>query len=252
MVLVLLVDIGLAAAGAVLLSKGLSSKDTNKSESTLEPAPAREQKSEAPARPAPPQAALAPATPTSPAPEATAAAASAAIAVPAAPRGATSAPASAAMSGPGPAARKDTTKQRDDKRRPAATATATASPAATAPAPGPSTATSDEPRPVSSIPTTPQDPYADPEQEARQEIEAVAARSKPAFDRCASEHGPARGAITIAFRVKPDGRVANAAAVENSTGNGELARCLAAEIASWRVSAHGGPAINIFWPFTFP
>jgi outer membrane biosynthesis protein TonB len=101
---------------------------------------------------------------------------------------------------------------------------------------------------VASIPTTSQDPHADP----AQEIEAAAARSQPAFARCASEHGPARGAITIAFQVRPDGRVANAAAVENSTGNGELARCLVAEIASWRVSAHGGAAINMSRPFTYP
>jgi hypothetical protein len=101
---------------------------------------------------------------------------------------------------------------------------------------------------VTSVPSAPQDPYPDPERE----IDAAAARSKPAFARCASNHGPAHGAIQIAFQVRSDGKIANAAAVENSTGNSELARCLVAEIASWRVSAHGGATIDMFRPFTYP
>jgi hypothetical protein len=101
---------------------------------------------------------------------------------------------------------------------------------------------------VTSVPSAPQDPYPDPERE----IDAAAARSKPAFARCASNHGPAHGAIQIAFQVRSDGKIANAAAVENSTGNSELARCLVAEIASWRVSAHAGATIDMFRPFTYP
>ena len=58
--------------------------------------------------------------------------------------------------------------------------------------------------------------------------------------------------IKIALQDRGDGRVIKAAAVENTTGNADLARCLITEISSWRVSAHNGAAINLLRPFTYP
>ena len=99
------------------------------------------------------------------------------------------------------------------------------------------------------MPTEPQDPY--PVADTEREIDAAAAKSKAALDRCAADVGPVQGKIDIAFQVRADGRVANAAAVSNTTGNAELARCLVAEVSSWRVSAHSGAAINMLRPFTY-
>src|SRR5690606_27930585 len=132
-----------------------------------------------------------------------------------------------------PAARKDTAKQRDD--RSARTAQAKSAKPAKAPAASarsterssdtPVTRPSDtspgsEPRPVTAVPSEPVDPYAAPD--TAREIEHVAGRSRASFDRCETNFGPAHGTIQIAFQVKPDGRVANAAAVEDSTGNTDL------------------------------
>jgi TonB family protein len=99
---------------------------------------------------------------------------------------------------------------------------------------------------------SPEDPYAAPTVSIEAEVNQHAARSQGAFDRCLGEAAPVHGTIEIAFRVMADGRVANAAAVENSTGNTELARCLASTIASWRMSAHAGPALDFVRPFHYP
>ncbi len=107
----------------------------------------------------------------------------------------------------------------------------------------------DDAKAVPLVPTQPQDPYAAPNTE--QEIEAQAAGSKADFAACAKDH-PGHGSIKVAFQVRYDGRVINAAAVENTTGSSELARCLVAEISSWKVSAHNGTSINMLRPFTYP
>ena len=80
----------------------------------------------------------------------------------------------------------------------------------------------------------------------------LAGRSQSALSRCESHFGPASGKILIAFQVRGDGRVINAAAVENSTGNTDLANCLVTVVSSWRVSAHDGAPINMVRPFNFP
>src|SRR5690606_35505684 len=101
-----------------------------------------------------------------------------------------------------------------------------------------------------SVPAEPEDPYQPPD--IASEIDAIAGRSKAAFGRCEANFGPARGEIKIAFQVRGDGRVINAAAVENSTGNSDLATCLVTVVSSWRVSAHQGAAINMLRPFNYP
>lgn len=256
MVIVLLVDLGLAAAGAVLLSKGLASEDAQAA-----PAPT-EKKTEA----------------TTTSPDASAAAAAAAapaaepepaapvIAAAPAPAASAAAHASAAATSAVPAARKDTAKQRDDKsirtsskaaksvKAPATTAKTNAQPAER-PSDTPVTRPSDAPadsgaRPVTAVPSEPQDPYEAPD--TAREVERLAGRSNASFERCKTNFGPAHGTIQIAFQIKPDGRVANAAAVENSTGNTDLANCLVTVVSSWRVSAHQGEAINMVRPFTYP
>ncbi|HEX5059805.1 MAG TPA: hypothetical protein VFV99_10625, partial [Kofleriaceae bacterium] len=238
MVVVLLVDLGLAATGGVLLSKGLASKDEKKSEPKSEPAPV-EKKSELethPAAPAVPAAAVAPAPATS--------AATAVIAA-----------APAAEPKPNVAARES------PKRDKAAThPTKPDDKPVTKPDDKPITKPDDKPvtKPaeqkgdaevVAKVPAQPQDPYQAPNTE--QEIDAVAARSSAAFARCAAAQS-AHGSIKIAFQVRYDGRVINAAAVENTTNNADLARCLVTEISSWHVSAHNGTTINMLRPFTYP
>ncbi len=255
MVIVLLIDLGLAAAGAVLLSKGLASD----SDAQATPVPT-EKKSETGTTSPEATATAAPA-----AEAAVVEPASAAPMISAVPAPAVSAAASAAAASSVPAARKDTAKQRDDKSirtsskstKTAKAAATTATPAARssarasdAPVTRPSETSSSDPRPVTAVPSEPQDPYEAPD--TAREIERLAGRSAASFQRCESNFGRAHGTIQIAFQVKPDGRVANAAAVENSTGNTDLANCLVTVVSSWRVSAHHGDAINMVRPFTYP
>ena len=103
---------------------------------------------------------------------------------------------------------------------------------------------------VTSVPTAPVDPYSQPD--TGKEIEAAAAGSKKAFARCATEAGSVQGTIKIALQVRHDGHVINAAAVENTTNDGELARCLVSEVSTWRVSAHNGAALNLLRVFNYP
>jgi hypothetical protein len=282
MVALLLVDIGLAAAGGVLMSKGLAEREAKK----VEPTPV-EKKSEAPAGgaatasdkvaagaqvPAATAASASAAAPAS-ATGTASAAASATAAAPASARAAAPASASGAASATQPATTavaarespkragevvttkpgvtatkptdtKSTTKPTDPKKAKPTDTKSTANPTAAKPTDKPDVA-----KPVGSVPTTPQDPYLAPNTE--REIDAAAASSKAAFARCAADH-PAQGALKIAFQVRGDGRVINASAVENSTGNAELARCVSAEVSTWRVSAHDGAAINMLRPFTYP
>jgi outer membrane biosynthesis protein TonB len=263
---VLLLDIGLAIAGGVLLFEGLEN-DEPASNTSSEQAKPDEKRTEAPATPTPP-------TPTAAAAEQTAAATPAPAS--AAPAAASPAPAPPGAATTTPAARKDATKQRDDKpvaaaptnkgapTKPPATAAAakpSSTPTSAAAKPS-STATSAAPTPTAPTPAAapqppapattpprdeakasdPQDPS--PAVDTRKEIDAAAARSKAAFERCEGEHA-GQGKLVVAFRVHPDGRIANATAVENSTNNSELARCYVAEVSAWRVSPHDGAAIDM-------
>jgi hypothetical protein len=249
MIALLLVDIGLAAAGGVLLSKGLAERETK------EPAPVEkksqaEKKSEAPAIGAParvdsvaaslPAPAAAPTQPTTAAPTAPA------------PAAAREAPKHAASDPKLADKRPDSTKVVDtksakpgDAKRPESTKVV--DPKASDPKRPESTKVVDAPAPTETKLTPDPAPTPNPQQE----IDALAAGAKASFAQCAADY-PAHGSIKIAFQVRPDGRVSNVAAVENATGNTDLARCLIVEISSWRVTAHNGAAINMLRPFTYP
>jgi coiled-coil-helix-coiled-coil-helix domain-containing protein 2 len=252
MVALLLVDIGLAAAGGVLMSKGLAEREAKK----VEPTPV-EKKSEAPASVTPPAANKVDASSAVPAAAPAPGAAAAAAAAPAAAVAARESPTRAAASDPKLAtASTSNAKVADAKSTAKATDTKNAKPTDTKSTAKATDTKSPKPtdkpdvaKPVGSVPTTPQDPYLAPNTE--REIDAAAASSKAAFAKCAADH-PAQGALKIAFQVRGDGRVINASAVENSTGNAELARCVSAEVSTWRVSAHDGAAINMLRPFTYP
>jgi len=80
----------------------------------------------------------------------------------------------------------------------------------------------------------------DPLRALSSEVELATARTRSEFDGCHAAAGGTRavsGSITIAFRVIGDGRVANVAAVENTTRIPELAACLIAAIERWRFAA---------------
>jgi hypothetical protein len=219
--IVLIVDVGLAAAGGVLLSKGLASKNANKSEGKSEVAPV-EKRSEAPTPPPAPVEQVAVAAPP-----------------------AASSPPSTPRAEPVAAARESRTEPPRDKA--AAKAKPPTQTQAKKPAADPIAMNKRPPEP--GAPKEPQDPYQTPNTE--QEIDKAAAKSKAAFDRCAISH-IGHGSIKVAFQVQGDGRVINAAAVENTTANAELARCLVAEISTWKVSAHSGASISLLRPFTYP
>lgn len=222
--LVLIIDLGLAAAGGVLLSKGLASKDTNKSDAKSDVAPV-EKRTEAPAPPVPVE--------------------QVAVVVPAA-----SSPEPTPKTVPVAAAREARTEvaQQRDKAPVKAKTTSQTQTQAQKQAKDP-IAKLERPSENNDDPKAPQDPYQAPNTE--QEIDKAAAKSKATFDRCAANH-VGHGSIKVAFQVRGDGRVINAAAVENTTANVELARCLVAEISTWHVSAHSGASINLLRPFTYP
>jgi len=216
--LVLIIDLGLAASGAFLLAKGLS---TSPAKTGAPPEPTRTAPAPAPAPPppaaAPVQKSEAPAPVPAPIAEAPAPAAPAAVARPARkspePRRTTSAPAPAKK-------------------------TKTAEPA---PSAGPVTS----PSAIGAAP-------AAPARSTQAEIDAQARASRAAFRSCHEAAPDAQGAIEVAFRVLADGRVSNVAVVDNTTGNGELARCLERTISSWKVSPHDGAPLSFVRPFSYP
>jgi len=230
-VVVLLVDLGLAATGSVLLGKGLAAKDEKKSDAKSEPAPVEKKSELETPAPAPAAAAAAPM------------------------------PTAALAAAPAPEAKPNVAARESPKRDHVPThpsgdvKAADATPTGTTPVSKPDTAKpvtkpgETDAKPVAHVPAEPQDPYQAPNTE--QEIDAAAARSSAAFARCAADQS-AHGTIKVAFQVRYDGRVINAAAVENTTGNTELARCVVAEVSSWQVSAHNGTTINMLRPFTYP
>ncbi|NVB82138.1 MAG: hypothetical protein HOV81_27400 [Kofleriaceae bacterium] len=241
--IVLVVDLGLAAAGAVMLAKGLS-----KSEAKVEDKAPLKTEAPMPAPEAPAAAVVAPPAEAPAVPSVPSASAIASVTATAEPPPTIVAeekkPASAA-------ADKSTASRRGKEKERTATPTVTTKPAPTetkqdASSSGPVTSPSS---------TTPQDPYADttpaPKLTTEQEVNKLAASSKSTFDRCAGA-SEAHGRIQIAFQVLADGRIANAAAVENSTGNTELGRCLVAAISGWTLSPHSGPAQSFVRPFNYP
>ena len=213
--LVLIADLGLATAGAVMLGKGLGhSKAEAKPETAPDPKPeakpeakpAELQKTEAAPPPAP--SAPAPATP---------ATGSAATAEPTGSDSVT-------------AARKDdkTVKRHDQKAKPPTKPKKLVAPAG------------------------PVDPYA---VDLGAEIDHQTTSSRPAFARCykdATTSGALHGQIRIAFQILANGLVSHASAVDNTTGSDALASCLAGAINGWTFSAHAGEPIGFVRPFAYP
>ncbi len=222
--IVLVIDLALAGTGAALLAKGMSSPAASKAEAK----PAPDKKSELPA---PSATAVAAASPTAPSP--------ATAVVTATPVEPAAAPAAAAPE----SARVETAAAARSKRSPTA--------ASTGPVTSPSAVSSGAPVPVTSIPTTPVPTAPVQPLSTAAQIDTLANQSAMAFQRCRGDQTPA-GAITIAFNVQPDGSVANAASVENTTGNDELGACLARVIGGWRVSAFQGNTMSFVRPFHYP
>jgi len=59
------------------------------------------------------------------------------------------------------------------------------------------------------------------------------------------------GTIKIAFRILPDGHLERVVALDNGTGSEQLAACIAAEIGTWALPAHPGDAVDFVRPFNF-
>ncbi len=96
----------------------------------------------------------------------------------------------------------------------------------------------------------PVDLYA-PDAAVAADVDRQAARSKTAFARCHHNAGVVDGTVRIAFSINPNGTVGKASAAENTTGSSELAACLANEVGSWVFSPHPGAAVDFVRAFTY-
>jgi hypothetical protein len=208
---VVILDLGLAAAGAMLLVKGLEK-------------PAAETKSQ----PAPPPAAA----PTPPAPKS---ATSEPVPDPS-PAVAAPAPAAALVAAVAAAPPKDR-----HHRKVATTKKGSGTGSASSPL-DPYDADTEGP----SDPAP-----SDPGPSLATEIERKAAASRGVFDLCRSSAGDVHGTIQIAFRIESTGHVAHIAPVENSTNNPQLATCLCNTIAAWQFAPRTGAAVDFVRPFQF-
>jgi hypothetical protein len=228
MVLVLLVDLALAGAGAVLLGKGLSEKKP-----ATKPAQ-KTQRERAPQEDAPTNVDV----------PSNAAAASVTAA-----SGAAASDAAANSAGPNVEARASNIETSSGAKVAAAAPKPSQAKAApkskAAEAPPPTTPAAPTPAPT---PAAPAQPSFDTQ------LERATANSKPAFDRCALDAGSPHGTVRVAFRVLEDGSVANAFPVEDSTGSPTLGQCLAQTITTWRFTsdpARRAP-INSLRAFNYP
>ena len=208
--ILLVLDLGLAAAGATLLVKGLA-----KPKAAAAPAPAKAESHSEAAAPAP-------------APVATAPASSAPGAAPAPPPAAE--PIADAKPDKKTAARAKDPKEPKQADKKSGKQTVPLDPYGNAPAP---------------------EPAAD----QSQDVERMASQSFGSFRSClndAVQGGPIRGDIKIAFSIQPDGHVARAHAVVNTTNSDVLALCLEQTIATWTFAPHSGPAASYERPFSYP
>ncbi|MCE9572624.1 MAG: AgmX/PglI C-terminal domain-containing protein [Deltaproteobacteria bacterium] len=122
-----------------------------------------------------------------------------------------------------------------------------APPDAAAPPP-PDAAPDLPPGPADAAPPPPADaPEDDPRTEdLANSVEKKSAASQGRFERCYSEAAkaytpeqPLAGEVDIAFRVMPTGEVQNAAAVRNTTGSATLGECLAGVLSAWTFPDNG-------------
>ncbi len=217
-VVVLLVDLGLAAAGAVMLGKGLA-------KTKADPAPGP---GSAAATPAPPPASMA--------------AGSSAPPPPAPPPAGSGSSASLDEPAPAPAPSKPT--KTVAGRTPPHPVPQAAHAVASVPA---------QPVPAAAA-ALPPDPYTggtDLDAEVARRVtaqQADLAKCKQDADRTA----PVHGAIKVAFQVLATGAVVHAAAVENTTGSQALGSCLATVLGTWTFASHPGEPTNFVRPFAYP
>ena len=228
MVAILIIDLGLAAAGAVMLGKGLSAKkakQAGKVEQKDSPKTDAKPVQKSEATPPPPAPAMQPAS-ASPQTLVGAAAAEPAKTEPAKTEPKTVEAKTAKTSG---------TRGKDTKSTHAA---GTSKPSGSGPVTHPSSG--------------PEDPYGDAQVafDLDTETSRLAAASNHSFARC--ETATVHGSVKIAFQVLPDGSVQHATAVENTTGDPALAQCLASVISAWRYTAHAGAVVNFMRPFNYP
>ncbi|HUJ57401.1 MAG TPA: zinc-ribbon domain-containing protein [Kofleriaceae bacterium] len=97
----------------------------------------------------------------------------------------------------------------------------------------------------------PRDPYAP---DLANEVELTTTRAAPSFRRCydaAAAGADLHGKIEIAFQVLPDGLVARAAAITNTTGSPALASCLVATITAWSFAVHPARPTSFVRPFDY-
>jgi hypothetical protein len=217
-ILVLLLDLGLATAGAVMLQKGLAK---------AEPAEGAGSASH---------------TTTAPASAPTGAAAAPAPVAP--PLGASLAAITQQKPEPAPEPKEAAKEAAKDTRAPAKKAVK--------PAPGSGSATAAASG--SGSVAAPQDPY-EVKNALGSEIELAAARSRPDFDKCyadATQDLAIHGRVDIGFTVLPDGRVANVRPIQNTTNSPVLASCLITAIGRWAFAQRPAAPSEFVRPFLFP
>jgi TonB family protein len=255
-VFVLLVDLALAGAGAVLLGKGLSEKKPaakSEQKTQRDRGPQNDDDANVEARASNIETSSgtnvggASTGSTTPPPVAAVNPSGGAAVNPSAANNSVSKPssqasASRAAAPKGAAPQATATAPQATRAAPQATGSA-AQPAPTAtPAPSPTPAPAPAPAPA----PTPAEPTFDVQ------LERATAASKASFDRCAADAGSPHGTVRVAFRVLEDGSVANAFPVENSTGAASLGQCLAQTITTWRFTPHTGAPINSLRAFNYP
>ncbi|MEO8845944.1 MAG: zinc-ribbon domain-containing protein [Kofleriaceae bacterium] len=224
--LVLLLDVGLAAAGAVMLQKGLAKPDAV----------------ETPAMPIGSAAPIAPKAAVAPTGSATPIAPKAAVApTGSAPPKTTASPAVAASIAA-------VAQQKADPSSANADTSGSAKPEADARGSGKADKKSAS---KSKAGPSPQDPY-EAGNNLRTEIELAVARSRDDIDQCRADAGPdLRGRIDIGFRVQLDGRVDTLKIIENTTHQAPLATCLQTVISHWAFASHPAQPSDFVRPFIY-
>lgn len=247
---VLLIDIAFAASGAVLLARGLATRPaaasgaTGSSDKPAPPASSAQDhdpKSAAERAPLPPRAPVATtgagsATPTTDG-------SASPTAGSASPTTAGSAIGDAA--GSGSASATPTPTPISTNREPLAGS------AAATPTPLPA---KDKPKSPTKKPkhgTTEPDPSASRSPSVDALVDAGVARLRAEVRQCHIAAGAPRGTVLVAFNLFDDGKVSNVAAVENSTGSEQLARCITAAVAAMSVTPHRGGTQSFTRPFEF-
>jgi outer membrane biosynthesis protein TonB len=106
----------------------------------------------------------------------------------------------------------------------------------------------------------PVDPYdaADPSFNVGVQVDQIMSKARPAIDACYGEAAKAvpadqvpHGVVKIAFRVLADGHFEHASVIENTTSSEQLASCLVREVTSWAMPAHTADVVDFVRAFSF-